>query len=170
MTTISSTSRRTATLLLAFLALASMVLLLLGADEGQAKKKKKVFKTGTYTGTTTQGQPIQLDIKKKEATLVFVDVNPPCFRPTPGIGGHSQPSFAGLTGEMKVKEIGKIAFGEGHKRVGGFDIELPGDRGVLFGYVKGKKAEGFATDEYPGCPYDFDWEASRTGPNFFRTG
>jgi len=24
---------------------------------------------------------------------------------------------------------------------------------------QGKKAEGLGYDEYPGCPYDFDWEA-----------
>jgi hypothetical protein len=158
--------RPPAILLLALLALASMVLLLSGADEGQAKKKKKVFKNGTYTGTTSQGEQIQLDIKKKEATLVFVDVNPPCDKPPAG-APHFKPSFAGLTGEIKVKEVGKIAFGRGRKKVGSFDAEFPGDRGILIGYVKGKKAEGFAGDEYPGCPYDFDWEAERTGPNFF---
>jgi hypothetical protein len=169
MTANTSIRRRTKSLSFAILALAAAILLL-AVDSGEAKKKKKApFKNGTYTGTTTQGEPIQLDIKKKEATLVFVDVNPPCFRPTPGAGGHSQPSFAGLTGEIKIRKVGKIAFGDGRKKVGSFDIELPGDRGFLFGYVKGKKAEGFASDAYPGCPYEFDWEASRTGPNFFRT-
>ena len=55
--------------------------------------------------------------------------------------------------------VGSIAFERGRlKRVGAFEAPAPGGSGAIIGWIKGKKAEGLGYDEYPGCPYDFDWE------------
>ena len=116
-----------------------------------------MFKTGNYTGTTTQGEPIFLIVEKKVVTIT-VDVRPPCLIPDPFFPG--QPELHGQD-EIVKKKVGVIAFGPGLKKVGAFEADAAGDRATIFGYLKGKKAEGFVSDAYPGCPYDFDWEAKR---------
>ncbi|MGH2994318.1 MAG: hypothetical protein ACRDL1_12400 [Solirubrobacterales bacterium] len=136
-------------------ALAALTLAI--ADDSPAKKKKPVFKTGNYNGTTTQGEPIFLIVEKKQVT-VNVDVRPPCLIPDPFFPG--QPELHGQA-EIEKKKVGRIAFGSGRKKVGAFEADAAGGRATIFGYLKGKKAEGFVHDDYPGCPYDFDWEAER---------
>ncbi len=152
--------RRTATLLLAFLAVISVGMLL--ADTGVAKKKPP-FKTGTYTGTSNQVQrnALQLDIKKKKVSVVFFDFyNPACVYPC------MQPSWAGISGKIEKK---------GKK--GEFEVPSPGDGyyGYVSGTVKRKKAHGsvyYAPGGYdPDLPpLPFKWSAERTGPSLFRTG
>jgi hypothetical protein len=134
---------------------AAAALTLLLADVGAAK-----WKQGTYTGKSKQAQhnAVQLDIKKKQVTVVFFDFyKPGCTYPC------MQPSWAGLSGKIKKK---------GKK--GKFEVPSPGNGyyGYVAGTVKGKKAHGsvyYAPDGYDPelPPLPISWEAKRTGPSFF---
>lgn len=126
--------------------------------DGALAKKRLPYKSGSYTGMTSQGEPIGLSVKKRKVTVVYVDLRPPCYVPDPFLPPLS---WAGLTGKIKVKKVGAIAFGKGRKRVGYFEVDAPGDSGFVLGWLKGRRAEGVAEHDYPGCPYDFDWEAKQ---------
>ena len=138
---------------------AAAALALLVADVGAAKAK---WKQGTYSGSSEQAQnnALQLDIKKKQVTVVFFEFyDPTCTYPC------MQPQWAGLTGKIKKK---------GKK--GKFEVQSPGDGyyGYLTGTVKGKKAKGSAYYDKSGYdpelpPLPIKWEAKRTGPSFFGT-
>jgi hypothetical protein len=136
---------------------AAVAALTMAVADGAVAKKKLPFKTGAYPGMTSQGQPMSLAVEKKTVNVVYVDLAPPCFVSN---GLFPPPSFAGLQGDIKVMKIGDIAFGPGRKRAGVFEVDAPGG-GYVRGYIKGRKAEGFADDDYPGCPSFFDWEAER---------
>ena len=137
---------------------AAAALTLLLADVGAAK-----WKNGTYTGTSEQPQnnALQLDIKKKQVTVVFFEFyDPSCTYPC------MQPQWAGLSGTIKKK---------GKK--GKFKVLSPGNGyyGYVEGTVKGKKAKGsvyYAKNGYDPelPPLPKNWEAKRTGPNLFSTG
>jgi hypothetical protein len=115
--------------------LSAAALSLVFAGVGPAKVKK-----GTYTGTTSQGQGIQLEVTKKQATVVFIDFQDPC-RPPEG-----QPSYAGISGELKKK-------GRKKKK---FKAKSPADGyyGYVKGTLKGKKAEGTAVYAPPSDPIE----------------
>jgi hypothetical protein len=138
----------------------ALAALALALTDGAEAKKKKPFKTGTYSGTSEQAQnnALQLDIKKKQVTLVFFEFyDPSCTYPC------MQPQWAGLTGEIKKK-----------KKKGEFKVQSPGNGyyGYVEGTVKGKKAEGTVRYDKGGYdpetpPLPIKWEAKRTGPSFF---
>jgi hypothetical protein len=138
---------------------AGVLLTMALTDGAEAKKKKPAFKTGTYTGTSEQAQNngVQLDIKKKQVTVVFFEFyDPSCTYPC------MQPQWAGLSGEIKKK---------GKK--GKFEVQSPGNGhyGYVAGTVKGKKAKGSVYYDKGGFdpetpPLPIKWEAKRTGPSF----
>jgi hypothetical protein len=106
------------------------------------------FKPGTYSGTTSQAENVQLLVNKKKTkvTVVFFEFNaPPC-------GGAGGTQYAGLT--TKIKPSGR------------FNAPSPGDG--FYGYVKGKfdgkKASGTALYHFDklGCDSGVvDWTAKK---------
>jgi hypothetical protein len=76
------------------------------------------FKSGTYSGKTSQDANLSLSVNKSKTkvNVVFFEfIAPPC-------GGPGGPQYAGLEG--KLKKSGK------------FNVPSPGDG--FYGYVKGK--------------------------------
>ena len=110
------------------------------------------FKSGTYSGDTSQGQSLQLKVNKAKTkvTVVFFEfVAPPC-------GGMGGLQYAGLTG--KLRNSGK------------FRVLSPADG--YYGYVKGKfehhSADGTALYHYDpsGCNSgEVTWTAERSSPD-----
>jgi hypothetical protein len=107
------------------------------------------FKSGTYSGTTSQaGQNLQLSVNKAKTKVIVVFFEfdaPPC-------GGMGGLQYAGL--EAKIKKSGK------------FKALSPGDG--FYGFVKGKfkgsKASGTAKYhwEEQGCDAgDVTWTAEK---------
>ena len=107
------------------------------------------FKSGTYSGTTSQpGQHLQLKVNKRKTrvTVVFFELDaPPC-------GGKGGLQYAGLT--TKIKKSGK------------FNAPSPGDGfyGFVKGKFKGKRASGTAKYKVKasGCDAgDVTWTAEK---------
>jgi len=125
-----------------------------------AEAKKLPFETGSYMGTTDQSNtdPIGFRVEKKAVTALFVDLHPPCYVHNPQIP-MPPPSFAGLEGKIKLKKVRGIFGDQSRKRMGTFRANGPDGESFVLGWIKGRKAKGYVYDAYPGCPYDFLWEA-----------
>ncbi|MDX6587847.1 MAG: hypothetical protein QOI31_2320 [Solirubrobacterales bacterium] len=106
------------------------------------------FKSGTYSGKTSQDANLQLSVNKSKTkvNVVFFEfIAPPC-------GGPGGTQYAGLEG--KIKDSGK------------FNVPSPGDGfyGYVKGKFKGKSAEGTALYHFDaqGCDSGIvDWTAKK---------
>jgi hypothetical protein len=146
--------------LIAIVAIASALLLVVAADSSMAKKKKPVFKPGTYFGVTQDGA-VGFEATKKKVTALFLDFNPPCYL-GPFIEFLPPPSYAGASADIKVKKVGLT----GKKKKGVFQYNHQATNGFVRGELRGKKAEGVGLAEYTNangvaCHQFVDWEAKR---------
>jgi hypothetical protein len=105
--------------------------LLIGGGAGVASAGKAKFKTGTYSGTTSQNRLIMFQVTKKKVKYISTGFTAPCGMNTE-TSGHSG----------KINKKGKFT---AKTRVGGKVTH------VFKGKLKGKKASGTFRFTYGPC-------------------